>query len=218
MDLEDLLLRLGSGAVLGTATWLLALPARAGLADVRPDEDGVALRAAQALLGHAVYVQRGGGVAARLKVRGERHRDGVETGGLVRPHARPFGSQCVEPQVLRGLRLTSGLHHAEDVEGGGDLHRGGLRLVLEKVTAGGLACLEGPVAHAVGQGPAAIHSQAVPVWGHMHILRLQAQVQLGHVLQVGVLREAGAAEVTVKVAWTDLGQVFTTGVQIVVAL
>lgn len=88
--------------------------------------------------------------------------------------------------------------------------------MLKKVTAGGLSCLEGPVTHAVGQSPAAVHSQAVLNRGRMHILRLQAQVQLGHVLpepsQAGVVGKAQIASVAVKVAWTDLGQVLTTSV------
>lgn len=74
----------------------------------------------------------------------------------------------------------------------------------------------------MGQSPAAIHSQAVPYWGHMHILRLQAQVQLGHVItkpgEGGVVRKAKIPVLTIQVTWSDLGQVFTAGVQIVVVL
>lgn len=68
----------------------------------------------------------------------------------------------------------------------------------------------------MGQRPAAVHSQAVPSWGHMHILRLQAQVQLGHVITEpgdgGVVRKAEVSFFTVQIGRTDLGQVFTAGV------
>lgn len=74
----------------------------------------------------------------------------------------------------------------------------------------------------MGQSPAAVHPQAVPNRGHVHILRLQAQVQLGHVItEPGrgvVVREAVVLVFTVQVHGSDLGQVFTTGVQIVVVL
>lgn len=89
-------------------------------------------------------------------------------------------------------------------------------LLRIEVTVGGLACLKGPVTQAMGQSTAAVHSQAVPNRGHMHILRLRAQVQLGHVImepiEGGVLRKAQVSFLVVQVAWTDLGQVLTTGV------
>lgn len=50
----------------------------------------------------------------------------------------------------------------------------------------------------------------------MHILRLRAQVQLGHVIteptEAGVVGKAQVSFLTVQVARTDLGQVLTTGV------
>lgn len=91
-ELVDLLLGLRGGAVLGPPPRLLALPPRAGLAYIRPDEDGVALWAPQARLGPAVYVQRSGGVAAGLGIRGQRHCDGVEARGLLRTPAMTLGS------------------------------------------------------------------------------------------------------------------------------
>lgn len=57
--------------------------------------------------------------------------------------------------VLRRLLLM--LHNTKNIERRGNLHCGGLRLLLEKVTVGGLACQEGPVTHTVGQRSAAIH-------------------------------------------------------------
>lgn len=114
------------------------------------------------------------------------------------------------------------LHHTINIKRGGNLHCGRLGLLLKKVTVGGLACQEGPVTHAVGQSPAAIHSRAVPNRGHMHILRLQAQIQLGHVItkpsEAGVFRKIECPFFVVKVARTHLGQVLTAGVQIVVIL
>lgn len=67
-DLVDLLLGLRGGAVLGSASLWLVLPGRTGLADEWPDVDGVTLWTAEARLRPAMYVQRRGGVAARLDV------------------------------------------------------------------------------------------------------------------------------------------------------
>lgn len=69
-DLVDLLLRLGSGAVLSSTSLLLVLPRCTGLAKVRPDVDRVTLWTAEARLRPTMYVQRSRGVAACLDVRG----------------------------------------------------------------------------------------------------------------------------------------------------
>lgn len=116
--------------------------------------------------------------------------------------------------MLRRLRLSCGLHATKHIDAGGNLHWGGLGLRRKEVTVRGLAFLEGPVAQAVGQSSTAVHSRAVLVRGHVHILRLQAQVQLGHVFAKPVKARV-VAEVSffaVQVARTDLGQVFAAGV------
>lgn len=66
-----------------------------------------------------MYVQRSGGVAARLDIGGQSHSDRVEAGHLL---ATPFDTQRVESKVLWGLRFACGLHHTKDTEARGHLH------------------------------------------------------------------------------------------------
>lgn len=108
-----------------------------------------------------MYVQRCGGVAACLDVRGKCHCNGVEAWSLLDTHVCSFNTQRIKSEVLRRLRFACGIHHPKNIEACRHLHRSRLGLLLKEVTVDALNCWEGPVTQTVGQSPAAVHSQAI---------------------------------------------------------
>lgn len=110
----------------------------------------------------------------------------------------------IQAKILWWLRLSRRFHHTKSIDGR-CVRRGGLRLSLVEVgrRRGGI---DGPVAQAVGESPAAVHPHSLSLNSTMGVLG-DAQVELGHV--IAQVCHAWIA-LTVQKARTHLGQVFTT--------